>query len=371
LVALFAAGPAAASATWSIVPTPNPSGYGPVLLGAAADATNDAWGVGAVFDPPTSTYRNLAEHWNGASWAITPTPNPLKNQQLNGVAATSPTNAWAVGFANNSTWGANRTVIARWNGTRWSTVPSPNPSAGENDLWGVWAASATDAWAVGFYSTSTGGQKTLAEHWNGTSWSVVPTPNASTYNNFHRVFGTSSSDVWAVGTAYNQSNNVSAPLVEHWNGSSWKVVSIPVLGDTYLRGGWATSRSDAWIVGEKTGPAPDYDESPLVYHWNGTSWKSVASPSGDLDLWGVAAKTPTDAWIVGTRYDSRTNAYLTLIEHWNGTSWSVNPSPNRTTASGAINELNAVTILPGGLTWALGDSTGPGAGTLALRTLGG
>jgi hypothetical protein len=63
------------------------------------------------------------------------------------------------------------------------------------------------------------------------------------------------------------------------------------------------------------------------------------------------------------------NTTLTLIEHWNGTSWSVVPSPNKNTTGSAINELNAITMLPTGLVWAVGDATG--AGTLIERNLQG
>jgi hypothetical protein len=360
--------PASASAAWTIVPSANPAGSAPTLLSVSADTSTDAWAVGEVFNAATRHYLTLAERWNGTAWGVTSTPNPSTDEWLNGVAAVSPTSAWAVGFQNNSSWVANRTLIEHWNGTTWSTVPSPNPSTGYDDLWGVYAASPSDVWAVGRASSASGGQTTLAEHWNGTSWKVVPSPNATSYNDFHRVFGSSSTDVWAVGTAYNSAGSVDAPLVEHWNGSAWRIVPSPALGDSYLRGGWATSASDAWIVGEWDSPAPVYTPHVLLYHWDGASWKSVTSPSGPgYEFDGVTAKSPTDAWISGVRTSGNTT--LTLIEHWNGTSWSVVPSPNKNTTGSAINELNAITMLPTGLVWAVGDATG--AGTLIERNLQG
>jgi hypothetical protein len=362
VVVLALAGAALAAATWTVVPSPNPVGSAPQLLAVSTDAASDAWAVGVVFNPTTTTYRTLGEHWNGTAWNVVATPNPSKNQQLNGVAAISPTNAWTVGFANSSTWAANRTVIAHWNGSSWSTVASPNPTTGEDELWGVYAASANDVWAVGNYSASGGVAKTLAVHWNGTSWSVIPTPNATSYNNLHRVFGTSSTDVWAVGTAYTTD---AAPLVEHWNGVKWSIVPSPDLGDSYIRGGWATSSHDAWFVGEWDGPAPNYTPHQLVYHWNGTSWSSVASPSSTAyELDGVAASSPSDAWIVGV--NSTSGGRRTLIEHWNGTSWSLVASPNQTGSS--FDDLYAAAMLPTGVVWGVGDRSG---GTLTVRTTNG
>ena len=85
---------------------------------------------------------------------------------LGGVAATSASNAWAVGTTGSNT--AAKTMIVRWNGTAWTQVPSPSP-APSPELVGVTATSATNAWAVG--QTGTAGRiKTLILHWNGKSW---------------------------------------------------------------------------------------------------------------------------------------------------------------------------------------------------------
>jgi hypothetical protein len=47
----------------------------------------------------------LAERWNGAKWSLQPTPNPgaaADNDQLTGIACTSPTACIAVGSANGA-----------------------------------------------------------------------------------------------------------------------------------------------------------------------------------------------------------------------------------------------------------------------------
>jgi hypothetical protein len=361
------AAPAAAEAAWTAVSTPN-RGYGSELTAVAADSATDAWGVGQWFDTSTRRYRTLAEHWNGTAWALTTSVDPMTNQQLNGVAAVSPSAAFAVGFTNSSNWLANRTLIERWN-SGWTHATSPSPTTIENELWGVWAASASDVWAVGNYGTSGGGEKTLIEHFDGTSWTVVPSPNATAYDNLHRVAGSSPTDVWAVGTAYNSATDVTAPLVEHWDGMSWKIVPSPVLGpDSYLRGVAATSPSDAWIVGEWDGPAPTYTPHTLVLRWNGSKWSSVANPSGgaqDFTLSGVAAKTSSDAWIAGDAEDYATGHTHTLIEHWNGSSWNVVASPN---PNASYDSLDAATILPSGVAWMTGSA---GSGSLALRNVAG
>jgi hypothetical protein len=77
---------------------------------------------------------------------------------------------WAVGARELS---ANaRTLVLHWNGTNWNIVPSPSPSASQDELLGVAVLTSSYAWAVGDQ-----GDKTLIEHWNGTAWTVQPSPN--------------------------------------------------------------------------------------------------------------------------------------------------------------------------------------------------
>src|SRR6266851_991175 len=130
----------------------------------------------------------------------------------------------------------------------WSVVPSPSPGPSVNDLNGVASISANDVWAVGDFINAQDIPRTLIEHWNGTSWSVVTSPNGSKGSNFlFGVTAVSSTDVWAVG----EFNNTST-LTEHWNGHTWRVVSSPNGGtrDNVLNGVTAVSASDVWAVGD-------------------------------------------------------------------------------------------------------------------------
>jgi erythromycin esterase-like protein len=151
--------------------------------------------------------RTLIEHWNGTAWKQVTSPNARGSDYdvLDAVAATSSTNAWAVGDYYNGT--ANQTLIEHWNGRAWKQVTSPNPggSSHSNFLDAVAATSSTNAWAVGDYNNGTA-ERTLIEHWNGTAWKQVtsPNPGGSSHSNFlDAVAATSSTDAWAVGDYYN------------------------------------------------------------------------------------------------------------------------------------------------------------------------
>src|SRR5207248_4313678 len=110
--------------------------------------------------------------------------------------------------------------------------------------------------------------------------------------------------IWAVGDL------VSQTLVLHWDGSSWSIVPSPSPGSSnYLRGVAAVSSNDVWAVG-------DYSGGTLVLHWNGAKWSIVPSP-GTAQLKRVAVVAANDVWAVGNYYN---NGVQTQIEHWDGSS---------------------------------------------------
>src|SRR2546428_245363 len=62
------------------------------------------------------------------------------------------------------------TLTEHWDGSQWSIVPSPNPGNLGNSLWAVTALSHDNVWAVGIYQANPGGFQPLFEHWTGTNW---------------------------------------------------------------------------------------------------------------------------------------------------------------------------------------------------------
>src|SRR5947199_9335655 len=112
---------------------------------------------------------------SGAAWQIIASPNGSGQvNELHSVSALAENDVWAVGVSYNTERTLGSTLIEHWNGSRWSVVPSPNPSSSVNMINAVAAVSANDAWAVGTAPTPT--DTVLILHWNGTAWSVVPNP---------------------------------------------------------------------------------------------------------------------------------------------------------------------------------------------------
>ncbi len=342
--------------SWSIVSTPNAGVGDNVLTGVSGSASSDVWEVG--YYTFGTWKRTLIEHWNGTAWSIVPSPNPNNRlNELNALVAISSSDAWAVGSTSSGNAPDQATLILRWDGAQWSIVPSPSPgTAGLNALYGVAANSANDVWAVGSYTNSGEFAQTLVEHWDGTSWQVIPSANVPESNNeLYGVVAIGPNNVWAVGYWGNAASGFST-LIEHWNGSTWSVVSSPnPNGDNILSAVSATGANDIWAVGRSRNPFT-FRTNTLIERWDGNGWSQVFGFGVEPEsaAYGVAAVSPGDAWAVGD------GGGLALIGRWNGSSWSVFPSP---TVAGRLYAATAITACD---VWAVGQRYVENVGILTL-----
>ena len=351
---LLLSGAARASAvTCKRTPLPN-VGSDNELRGVSVTSSRNAWAVGDYYTA-SDQERTLIEHWNGKAWKIQTSPNRGAYSRLSGVAATSSTNAWAVGYSylSSRTNYATRTLIEHWNGRSWKIQASPKLARTKHIrpvLNGVAATSSTNAWAVG--SDSHGG---VIEHWNGKAWKVQASPNRGAYSWLSGVAATSSRNAWAVGDYYTASDQ-ERTLIEHWNGKAWKIQASPnpsfhlqgyPLAYIPLTGVAATSSTNAWVVGYSD---VDFDERvwvtrTLIEHWNGRSWKIQPSPnelvsppwervddfSVGSQFYGVAATSSTDAWAVGWPIKG-----ASIWQSNGGKAWKAQASPKRGAALYAV-----------------------------------
>ena len=330
-----------------------------ILTATTAIAANDIWSVGFANLAP-NPQQLLAEHWNGSSWSVVPTPNPggaPGGSQFHGVAAAASNDVWAVGqtyFLDANGEPLVQPLVEHWNGSAWSIVATPTFTNG-GVLNAVTAISSTNVWAVGQLDGNGGN---LIEHWDGTRWSIVTAPFNSRQDALLGVSGTSANDIWAVGRSQRHPN----VEILHFNGQTWSNVAAPSpFFESVLSGVTALAPNNVWAVGEtNVGPI-----QTLIEHWDGTSWSVVPSPNsnggssnGNNVLSGIAAVSATDIWAAGYTTDPSTGLQQTLTEHWDGTSWSVIASPNAAPAGSST--LAGVT--------ALGDGTVVAVGTISNTT---
>ncbi len=305
--------------SWSIQASANPAGaLTAVLFGVSCPAATFCVAVGN-YQNRTGRHTMFAEAWNGSSWSVLPAPPPAgaRRSFLNGVSCTSATACTAVGSYQTRS-GKHVTLAERWNGSTWSRQPTPNPaSPPRSALAAVSCTSATACTAVGSSAVDNFGSnsRTLAERWNGTTWSIQPTPNGPAGNFLTGVSCPAPAACIAVG------GSNGAPLAEAWNGISWSIQPTPTTSGSspQLNSVSCASPSACIAVGGRAIPGGAFAE-----RWDGSSW-SIQLIQGIHDnaaLNGVSCPAASACIAVG--YDLE----VTLGEAWDGTSWSVEPTPN-------------------------------------------
>jgi hypothetical protein len=364
-VALAASSPLCSPQAFALYPGANPSTTSFNSLNAiAASASNDVWAVGSYGDDTTGAVQTLAEHYTGSAWSVVASPSPAAYANgLSGISLLSATNIWAVGYQQSGFSDPSTSLVEHWDGASWSVIPSANdPTTGSSTtLYAVSAISASDVWAVGFSAPTAGPTAPFIEHWDGSSWSIVPGADlGSQGGDLAGIAAVSSTDVWAVGQAEDTQTFALTPLVEHWDGSAWSVVSTPSIDSGVLYAVTALSSTNVWAVGEFAG-LPE----TLIEHWDGTAWSVVPSPNVNAgtfvnQLLDIAADSASDIWAVGGYSDSTSASSFTLVLHWNGTAWSIVPSANENTQPGSNpdDSLQGVVALAPTQVWAVG-STSP------------
>ena len=320
-VAIFLSAAATFAGQWTEVPggAPNFS----TLHGVAVISSNDAWAVGGLGNNGSHT---LIEHWDGTSWSVAAVPQLGGN--LLGVAARTSDDVLAVGQSEAA--GQVHSLIVRWNGNRWIVLPSPN--VGTYDvLYGVYIVTRNDAWAVG-YSLLPDYVYTLM-HWDGTSWSLVNGPPANSsallsVKAFRRHDKTD--EVWAVG--YKDFNGSTASTFTlHYDGTTWSEVPSPNVDDqNYLASVDGANPSDMWAVGD-SGEGVSVSHY-LALHWDGAVWSVVPTPmdNGNSQFYGLTVLSSANIIAVGESDGVPSSA------HWDGTQWRVVPTPPVTNNSGFL-----------------------------------
>jgi hypothetical protein len=185
-----------------------------------------------------------------------------------------------------------------------------------------------------------GGSKAgpLVEHWDGADWTLV-SDRTWLGDRLNSVAAIAADEAWAVGLLFRQ------PLIDHWDGTAWSRVETSMISDyAELNAVDGSGPNDVWAVGYDTLT----DWQTLVMHYDGSGWTIVPSPTpgsrGYLE--DVVAVSPTEAWAVGAYQTESGRPTHRLVERWDGAAWTVVPGaplPNRTTV------LESVAAIPSGI----------------------
>jgi len=271
---------------------------------------------------------------------------------LDGVAAASNSNAWAVGSTGLNS--SQRILMLHWNGSSWSRVTKPSVLAAPGGLSAVTVVNSRDAWAVGSTLSGASTTHTLLLHWNGSAWSQVTSP-APVKNGVLSAVAATASGGWAVGYISASAAANFQALIFRLSGSKWSRFGTKLGLGAGLGGVAITSGRAAWAIGSEAGMI-----TANLAKWNGSTW----SPAGPFPLegvyhglYGIAAGPGGIVFVVGWNGNAPPTPALSM--KWTGKAW-VKVTVGAPVSSG----LNAVTFAPGGTAWAAGQT---GTRTMILR----
>jgi hypothetical protein len=299
-----------------------------------------------------------------AHWHVVPVPDPTPDGHagLEGISAIAADDIWAVGGYNREPGTYFKTLAVHWDGQEWSIVPSPNPGPRSNSLAAVDGVASDDVWAVGTIDFD----EPLIEHWDGTAWTMVdaPSPSEGGPDQLYDVDAISAQDAWAVGVYFSHDE----PRVLHWDGTEWSVVPAPIRGqDTALYAVSAISSTDAWSAGYYSRTILGRTQTFTVA-WDGATWRAVKSPNvgtaEENEVRALDARTSTDAWATG--FVAVHGGYRTLAMHWDGDRWRIASPPS---PGNDFNWLGGIDAIGPAEVWAVGswNDAGMGSRTLVAR----
>jgi hypothetical protein len=354
------------------------------LFGAKSDAKARPAAVAATLRTSVGQPRAVKRHMvrrpaaapaAASPWKVIATPNTGPNDnELNGIAGSSPKNIWAVGaLYPNANATKLHTLALHYNGTKWSRMPTPNVGAEANSLYGVAALPDGTAWATGIYTTASGhGGRALTEHWAKGKWTVFPAANPGSQDDMlYSAAGVNAKDVWAVGT-YSGADGVFHPLIEHWNGHHWRTARIKGMrtADGILTSVTSAPGEGIWATGQLVRHAPDRQ---VILHlvdgsWHVTSDSAVHRPGGATASaypQGLSV-SPRGAWVAGNERSGHAG-FSTLVEAPSSAGHvtelkSPNPTPQDNYLQG-IAQVNS-----GKNAWAIGYSVPVSTGNAASLT---
>ena len=204
---------------WSIQATPHPDGATKTFLQSVSCSSTSACTAVGYYDlSGSTTAHSLAEAWNGTRWSIQRTPSitSASGGYLQGVSCVSSLACTAVGYSISSV-GETTVLVDAWNGTAWSTQDTQATLGVLNSV----SCTPTSCVAVGQYN--------LVEVWNGSTWSAesTPSPSGASYSDLAGISCSSSTVCVAVGYSFTTGNPIPLTLAEVWDGTGWSIQPTP------------------------------------------------------------------------------------------------------------------------------------------------
>ena len=198
----------------------------------------------------------------------------------------------------------------------------------------IWGNSPTDVYAGGHNSYFPG----ALWHFDGKEWTPVDLP-ITTFD-IYGIYGFGVNDVWVAGET---ATDVS--LILHYDGSSWKDYSDT--NGKSLNGLWGSSSSDMWAVGVNT-----------LFHFNGSAWNKYPFfiPPQGVQILSISGLNQNNVYMIGYRNDvvPPLDTSFYYLYNFNGNQWSIVDSTYNTNDH-SVREFGAILKTIGGELYSASD----------------
>ncbi len=227
-------------------------------------------------------------------------------------------------------------VPAQAAGRPGAPVPAAAAAASQAGLSGVSCSSADACTAVGTLLTGSPVLKgfSLAESWNGKSWTMKTTPNpkGATNSFLYGVSCRAASTCMAVGMYEDAAAPTGVPFAEAWNGTTWTVKTVPSPTGGSNSGLYGVSCASAHACVAVGNTIINGHNNLFSELWNGKTWtiKATPRPKGTTysNLGDVSCRLVTSCTAVGEYQVNNSSTSRTLAEAWNGRTWAIEATPN-------------------------------------------
>jgi hypothetical protein len=338
---------------WLILTTPKAPGEhtrNDQLVAVSCASGTTCEGVGSFLNEEF-VRAPLSESWNASSWAVqtAQAPKGALGTYPEAVSCSSSTTCTATGHWLDEK-GESHLFAEGLSGSSWSLQSPATPETSSATLSGVSCPASNECYTAGWYvKISPREDLPLVERWNGSTWKILTTATLPAEDKEGAYSGISCPAIEhcvAVGTYYSKTQGIQ-PLVENLNGTKWTWQTLPGGGliSAELAGVSCTSTSACTAVGHNH----EHTKEALIARWNGTSWTLQSSPSptgkpAEIEagwaLTQVSCATATVCVTTGWYKATSSEARQLLGEVWNGTAWSLMPPVPR--AGAATNEITGL-----------------------------
>ncbi|MDQ5824581.1 MAG: S-layer homology domain-containing protein [Chloroflexota bacterium] len=353
------------------------------LESVVALAPDNVWAAGTAYAGARN--ETLIIHWDGTQWSRVASPNQgTHDNYLNEITAVSATDLWAVGRYEFED-GDYLPLTLHWNGTQWSTVDSPIPGD-EGMLFSVDAASANDVWALGTY-WDTESEHILTMHWNGTSWTrhASPYPPNGYSVNPRSIAVVSPNEAWLVGDYWTTAGGggpTRRSMAQKWNGTSWSFVTIQdpsnyhdalfgvdaVAGDAWAVGHYASGSGGRTLTMHYSDPCVTPTSTATATRTATATATATATRTSTRTATAIASSTHTSIPAATNTMQAVASATRTPTQQVPGVSTSTAtaiqalPSATRTATQSVPGSTNTATQAPATATRVLATATPQGGG---------